>query len=213
MKFVLSAALAASLLAAPCFAQQTNGRSYYQVDLGSGVGGAAHLAVSGSVTGLGSASASGDVNLKPGFFGSGALCYSFSNGLAAEVEGLYLRNSGDSGSIGTTAETYGAMGNLLYAIGQVGPIVPYVGAGIGYGVAKYSLLGGHVQDSGFMWQLRTGVSGKISETAMWQIGYRYLQSPDYSLDVSATSSGVTAAGSLKVATHTHVISFGVRQRF
>src|ERR1700748_2675166 len=113
MKFVLAAALAASALCVPAFAQQTPapGHSYYEINLGSGLGGAAH--VSASATGQGSIS--GDIHLKAGFFGSG---------LAAEVEGLYLRNGIDNPSGDITAETYGAMGNVTYAIGEVGPLVP-----------------------------------------------------------------------------------------
>ena len=212
MKFVLTAALAASALSVPAFAQQTPapGHSYYEINLGSGLGGAAH--VSASATGQGSVS--GDINLKAGFFGSGALGYSFGNGLAAEFEGLYLRNGIDNPSGDITAETYGAMGNVMYAIGEVGPLVPYIGGGVGYGAAKYTVAGSDAQGSGFMWQARAGVSGKLAGTMKWDLGYRYLQSPDYNVSAaSASALGETINGSAKIATHTHIISVGFRQSF
>jgi opacity protein-like surface antigen len=215
MKMFVGAFAAASLFAIPAFAQGTNGQAYYQVNLGSGVGGDAHL--SGSLSaGTASASGSTNVHLQAGFFGSGALGYSFKNGVAMEVEGLYSRNNGDTkGAFGvdSAGETYGGMGNLLYAITQVGPVVPYVGGGIGYGVVRYSSSGYSTDDSGFMWQARAGVSGDLGRNMRWDIGYRYLQSPEYKLSGSATVLGTSVSGSAKLDTHTHVIAAGFRQRF
>jgi opacity protein-like surface antigen len=149
--------------------------------------------------GTASASAATNIHLDAGFFGSGAVGYSFKNGVAAEVEGLYARNGGDTKAYGfdTTGETYGGMGNLLYAITQVGPIVPYVGGGIGYGVVRYSSGGYSTDDSGFMWQLRAGVSGELTKNMRWDIGYRYLQSPTYEINASGNISGPRSAGPVR----------------
>ena len=77
----------------------------------------------------------------PDVMGLGAIGWGFGNGLRAEVEGNYRTNQIDKatvpGRVGTSGNgslnTYGAMFNLLYDF-QIGlPVVPYIGAGVGYG--------------------------------------------------------------------------------
>jgi opacity protein-like surface antigen len=177
--------------------------NYFQIDLGSGVGGNAHL--SGTLTGVGSAS--GDIHVQPGFFGSGAVGHSFGNGLALEGEGYYAHNQGETSNLGfsSNVESYGALANLMYAITRIGPVAPYVGGGAGWGHIGYGAFGGSVGDSGLVWQLRAGVSGHVTRAIKWDIGYRYFTEPTFS--VSGT------AGKFEIKTHLHVLTFGVRERF
>ncbi len=64
------------------------------------------------------------------------LGWGFGNGLRAEIEGdvLYdhmrLKQTGFGG--GTNLTTYGVMANALYDFNVGWPVVPYVGAGVGY---------------------------------------------------------------------------------
>ncbi|KAA2211768.1 outer membrane protein, partial [Teichococcus oryzae] len=71
-----------------------------------------------------------------GFGGVLSLGYGFGNGLRAEVEGNYRQNEVDSignlPGIGGTVRSYGAMVNALYDFNLGLPVVPYVGAGVGY---------------------------------------------------------------------------------
>jgi opacity protein-like surface antigen len=205
MKYSIFAAAAAVSCAAASMAQAQE--NYVQLNLGAGLGGNAHL--SGEVSGLGSAS--GDVTVKPGFFGSVALGHSLPDGLAIEGEGYYASNHGDTGSLGftTSAKSYGFLANLMYAIVQTGPVVPYVGAGVGVGHANYDASGSSVQDTGLVWQLRAGVGGDISPTLRWDLGYRYFNEPKFS--ESATSGSIS--GRAEIVTHLHVLTVGLRQRF
>jgi outer membrane protein OmpA-like peptidoglycan-associated protein len=83
-------------------------------------------------------------NRNPGFVGLGSIGWGFGNGLRAELEGSFRRNSiksvgvcntfGNSDCGGGTSSNYAVMVNALYDFNNVAPwVVPYVGAGIGYG--------------------------------------------------------------------------------
>jgi opacity protein-like surface antigen len=186
---------------------QTGEPNYWQVNLGSGLGGHAHLSASAPSIG----SASGDVDVKPGFFGSMAVGHSFGNGLAVEGEGYYAHNAGDTDSFGfgTSVDSYGVLANLMYAIAPVGPVVPYVGAGLGVGHSEFNAFGGGVGATGLVWQLRAGLSGDVTPTVKWDLGYRYFSEPRF--DETATIDGVT--GHAEIAPRIHVLTIGLRQRF
>jgi opacity protein-like surface antigen len=205
----LLAASTAVLCAAASMAQAQD--NYLQANLGTGIGGNAHLSADVSTLG----SAAGDVNLKPGFFGSIAVGHSLPNGLAIEGEGYYAWNRGDTDSLGfrTTAESFGALANVMYAIVQTGPFVPYVGAGLGVGHANYKALGGSVGDTGLVWQLRAGVGGDVTPTLRWDIGYRYFNEPKFNDSASLTTSTGAVSANAEIKTHLHVMTVGLRQRF
>ena len=193
--------------------------NYAQLNLGSGISGNSRLEIAGTNIG----SYSENFRPKPGVFTSGAVGHSYSNGMAAEVEVLYSRNDIKTDRLNAllgvnsnaSAQTYGAMINGMYAISKIHGFVPYVGAGVGYGVAKYEALGGALKDndSGVMWQLRAGASYPISPTAAFVIEYRYLDAPQYKLRGAFTFNGVQQTGVASAHTALHVLSLGMRYRF
>ena len=81
-----------------------------------------------------------------GWGGVASIGWGFGNGLRLEAEGSYRENDIDNLSafgtrgyaIGGKQRTYGAMGNVFYDfalpsfIPQFTPVVPYIGAGVGY---------------------------------------------------------------------------------
>lgn len=203
-------ALSTSALAQPA---ATAAGTYGQINLGSGLAGTAKVSV--SETGLGSFSGSEDLNA--GFFATAALGKSFGNGFAVEGEALYLKNDLDTDdlnkAIGTplsaSVQAIGLMANVHYAVTAIGVTTLHVGAGVGFGQAKYELLGASGDKTGAMWQVMAGLSYPVSEQTSWDVGYRYVGVPDF--DESATSGGIT--DKVKVESRVHVLSIGLRQKF
>ncbi len=90
-----------------------------------------------------------DVGFEWGYVGVLSVGYGFGNGLRLELEGSYRSNDVDTikaSGIGSlprssgTAASYGVMFNALYDF-RLGPVMPYVGAGIGYQWHDYSDVG------------------------------------------------------------------------
>lgn len=114
----------------------------------------------------------GGSNRQPGFVGLGSVGWGFGNGLRAEIEGSFRRNSiksigfcDSSNCGGGTASNYAVMGNLFYDFNNVAPwIVPYVGAGVGYGWQAVN--GAHTPNSNY-WGLGdfSGTTGNFA----WQV--------------------------------------------
>jgi opacity protein-like surface antigen len=206
-----SLALLASTCAGALHAQTVDQKPgpYLQANIGSGLAGTTHI--DASAYGIGSSS--GDLDPKVGIFASGGYGYAFKNGLAVEVEAVYARNDISTGSlnqlIGTPAkasvEAYGGLVNLVYAVGRLGPVVPYVGAGVGYGEARYTILGVSDGATGVMWQARAGLSYPVNPTTSLDLGYRYLDTPQYKFTGTGTA--------LKAHTALDILSAGVRYRF
>ena len=142
------AALAATILSLPLAAQAQPVSGLY---VGAGAGANFRLdpdgdysqslvATPGRVTATNTGRAK--VSTDPNLMGVVSVGWGFGNGLRAEVEGNYRTNQVDSATIpgrGRTGSspwlnTYGAMFNVLYDIRIANfPVVPYVGAGVGYG--------------------------------------------------------------------------------
>lgn len=134
-----------------------------------------------------------DEILDNGWFAEiGAGCGSGSRGWRADVT-LGLRQSRDFGgdvilpgpvasNLSSDIKSYTAMLNLYYDLGNLNGMVPYVGAGVG--VAHHRL--GDVEgDAGptsqrggdntaFVWSLMAGVAYQLSERAILDIGYRFI---------------------------------------
>jgi outer membrane protein OmpA-like peptidoglycan-associated protein len=141
-----TALLAATTLALPVAvkAQPVNG---LYVSLGAGLNiMSSDKLESGSIPAYGvSGSTDTNFNMRNGFVGVGAVGWGFGNGLRAEVEGNYRQNAfHNTDGIGMhgTEEKYGAMGNVYYdfdlnrLFGLQTMVVPYLGAGAGYGWVK-----------------------------------------------------------------------------
>ncbi|MDB5370184.1 MAG: OmpA family protein, partial [Roseomonas sp.] len=129
------ALLAATVLALPLAAQAQPITGVY---VGAGAGynylQDADLSIPGQ-------SGSVSAEFENGIVGVLSVGYGFGNGLRAEIEGNYRQNDvdtiGNLPGIGGTARTYGAMVNALYDFNVGLPVVPYVGAGIGYAWTDY----------------------------------------------------------------------------
>ena len=141
------AALAATILSLPLAAQAQPVSGLY---VGAGVGANFRLdadgdysrslvATPGRVTNT--ATGKAEVSTDPNIMGVVSVGWGFGNGLRAELEGNYRTNQVDSATIpgrGRSSSspwlnTYGAMVNVLYDFRMGWPVVPYIGAGVGYG--------------------------------------------------------------------------------
>jgi OOP family OmpA-OmpF porin len=211
--FILAAG--AALAAEPPVVQKPG--NYAELYVGSGVGGTGTL--DGSAAGLGSGKTS--FNPQAGYFVSAAVGHSFAYGLALEGEFIYSRNDATTASIDAffdsparaNVTTYGGLVNVMWAVAQVGPVVPYVGAGVGYGEVRYGVYDIHVSDSGFMWQVKAGVSYPVTTDVSLDLGYRYLTVPVYNTSLTGDIGGQTYTGMVSAHTHLHVVAAGVRMRF
>ena len=141
------AALAATILSLPLAAQAQPVSGVY---VGAGVGVNFRMDPDGdysrslvSTLGARTATATGQVkaSTEPNIMGVISVGYGFGNGLRAELEGNYRTNEVDSATVPGRPQssshpwlnTYGAMVNVLYDFRLGWPVVPYIGAGIGYG--------------------------------------------------------------------------------
>jgi OOP family OmpA-OmpF porin len=214
LHLMATAAIAAALVAAPAFAQTeaAPASNYVQFNLGSGIAGSADIDAT-----FGTTRASDDVDLKAGLFASVAAGHSFGNGLALEVEGLYAGNDVDDDDtaalFGANADasvhTWGAMANAKYEFATGTRVRPYVGAGVGYGSVKIDIDGDDDSQGGFMWQAKAGLAIPVNDRLTWDVGYRYLNAPEY--DESGSVFGTAA--SVNIDTNVHVVSVGARVTF
>ncbi|HET9160477.1 MAG TPA: outer membrane beta-barrel protein [Caulobacteraceae bacterium] len=213
----LSAFTGLAALAAPAMAQQQPGE-YLQVSAGAGVGGTVHLSVDDSVLGQ----ARHGEQTKTGPFVSVAAGRSLPNGFAVEVEALYLENKIETEDINgflgfpldAQAKTYAVMVNGLYAIGKTGPVVPYVGAGVGWGKSTYKAVGETQSDNGLVWQARAGLALPMSDKVTWDFGYRYLEAPEFKKTYGFDDgSGGQEFLAVQAKTKQHILSAGVRWRY
>ncbi|HEY4253279.1 MAG TPA: OmpA family protein [Roseomonas sp.] len=125
------ALLAATVLSLPVAAQAQPVTGVY-VGAGAGV----NLLQSNRDRGV-------EISTDVGYVGVLSVGYGFGNGLRLEVEGSFRSNEGDRGEIRApgvrnsrvnlsgNVRSYGAMVNAIYEF-SLGPVQPYVGAGIGY---------------------------------------------------------------------------------
>ena len=200
------AAVAAGALASPALAQEP-GSSYVQINLGASVSGDVDLeATSGGTT------FAGEADLETGTFGSIAGGGRLGGGWAPEGEALLLTNDIDTAAadaaLGTpldaNVETYAFLANGVYNF-DAGSVRPYVGAGVGFGNAKYRLAGESEDDMGLAWQVKAGVVIPGSQNMSWDIGYRFLSLPSFEI----SEPGV----SVELDTSAHILSVGARMAF
>lgn len=143
-------------------------------------------------------------------FGLGAFGgYQFGNGFRTEAELGWQRNKLETD--GKTNLYYG-MANGYYDFDIGSRLVPYVGAGVGYGQIK---LDGtptgfaSIKDSDDvpLWQLSAGLSYTLSEQASLFGGYRYLSTMENPSFTDATGA------SYQSNYNAHVVQAGLRYNF
>ncbi len=181
---------------------------------------------------------SGSLTFDPGFAGVLSLGWGFGNGLRAEIEGNFRRNEVESGSgfagagrlgVSGQQDSYGIMANLLLDLGSFGPVVPYVGAGVGYVVTDWRQL----RLSGSANDVRLTASGNDGRFAFQGIAglafpldflpgaavtaeYRFMgtQSPNLPVRVESRTTGATiATGRIETETYNHSLLLGIRYAF
>jgi outer membrane protein OmpA-like peptidoglycan-associated protein len=239
------ALLAATVLAMPVAAQAQPVTGLY-IAGGAGVNwlqdsdltseGATRTALGNSGIGL-----TGTASFNAGWVGVISLGYGFGNGVRAEVEGNYRSNEMDgiSGFTGIAAprsqggdvQSYGVMANVFYDF-DLGPgafVVPYIGAGIGYGVQNWnsvnvrnSATGSQVNIDGdygnFAYQAIVGAAFPIAAVpglAITAEGRYYATLSD---DVDATfrpvnNPNISQKGAFEVESGNFSLLLGVRYAF
>ncbi len=98
---------------------------------------------------LGTGSGQMRVRSSIGFVGLGSVGWGFGNGLRLEVEGNYRSNDVRRVSVDGTSlagrsgyiTTMGLMVNALFDF-NLGPVMPYIGGGVGYALHRWSNVGG-----------------------------------------------------------------------
>ncbi|UFN49167.1 OmpA family protein [Roseomonas sp. OT10] len=201
-------------------------------------------AVLGNATGLQNRTVKTTYDL--GFGGVVALGYGFGNGVRVEVEGTYRQNDIDNVrafgvptyGVGGTARTYGAMANVLYDfvmpsfIPQFTPVVPYIGAGLGYlwhdyddvtarfgsGTAGASRLKIDDREGQFGYQGIVGLAFPIQGVPGLALTaeYRYQGSLSSDLDANVTnvaSGDVVSRSKVSVDNNNHSAFIGLRYAF
>ncbi|HRY07004.1 MAG TPA: acyloxyacyl hydrolase [Hyphomicrobiaceae bacterium] len=123
----------------------------------------------------------------------------------------------------TSLKTYTLMLNAYYDIGKFGRFVPYVGAGIGAAYhqlndiyftgnpALTNAIHGN-NDLSFAWALMAGVGIQLSDRAILDIGYRYLDAGSITSQRSDTGFYVNPAVKFDDLT-SHEIKVGLRYHF
>jgi len=136
-----NALLAATILALPVAAKAQPISGLY---VAGGLGGNYLLDTNASVNGKGFNTGRGSgkiTNNNGGVAGDVSVGYGLGNGLRLELEGNGIDshvNIKSPGHGGGTMFSYGVFGNALYDINMNGPVVPYVGAGVGYEWTNFS---------------------------------------------------------------------------
>ncbi|HYC96531.1 outer membrane protein [Brevundimonas sp.] len=202
-QFIALAAVAAAALATPAMAQDNSGR-YVQVNLGGAVAGSVDLDVVSPPDTF-----SGDADLESGLFASIAAGTRGDSAFSVEGEVLYVQSDIDTaeadaifGPLDASVSTVGVLANVMYNFSTGGPVAPYVGAGVGWGMVDYEVAGESEDDSSLIWQAKAGVTIPMSETMTWDIGYRYIDMPTF--EISDGTDSIRAEGSA------HVVSIGAR---
>jgi hypothetical protein len=190
--------------------------SYVEVEGGSGFQGATtEYNVSPTTADKGSG------HFRPGYFGGLVLGKRIAPGLSLELEGVYLNNHYDRATeffqgVGGSERTYGGLGNFRvslpydYHVYRNFALVPYVGAGIGYGSVRYETsepFYGH--QGGFMWQAKTGVEVKTGTPISFDFGYRYIGTPEF----SENGFGANAGFATNMRSHVQVATGGIKYTF
>ncbi|HEY4253280.1 MAG TPA: OmpA family protein [Roseomonas sp.] len=180
----------------------------------------------------------GSVGYDTGFAGVLSLGWGFGNGLRAEVEGNFRRNDLDTAGGFTGAgrlnlsgqqDTYGVMANVLLDLGSFGPVVPYIGGGVGYAVTDWRnmrlrgttagvRLNADGTDGRFAFQGIAGFAFPLDflPGAAVTAEYRFFGTlgPNIPLRVENAATGARmAGGSIDTENYNHSLLLGIRYAF
>lgn len=142
---------------------------------------------------------------KTGWTGDLAVGRQIDDHFRAEGELIYSEadRKMDTGQIKVTA----GLLNGLYDFDTGTSFRPYVGAGLGIGQVKLDGGAIHGDDTGFAYQLLTGVAYPINERLSAQVGYRYLGVNDVKI------GPISGAASLRGDYHDQAVTAGLTYRF
>jgi outer membrane protein OmpA-like peptidoglycan-associated protein len=233
--------LAATLMSLPMVAQAQSWdprvRGFY---VGAGAGFNYLMGSSDTIAGR-----SVDIGFEWGFAGVLSVGYGFGNGLRLELEGSYRQNDvenikasgvGRLPRVSGTAASYGVMFNGLYDF-RLGPVMPYVGAGVGYVINDWDDIGFGQRDAAGNQARLTfgGDSGTFAYQAILGVGFPIDSVPGLALtaeyrfmgtanvDLDGRANGTVQYGGQRIADRSafsysadnlnHSIMFGVRYNF
>jgi len=232
--------LATTVLMAPAIAQAQPVTGVY-VAAGAGVNWLSNIsenttfsnvAVNGVPTGQTPFSANTRINTDIGWVALASVGYGFGNGLRLEIEGNYRSNgvggatTGLANSVVTsssgTISSYGVMANALFDF-RLGPVMPYIGGGVGYAWNRYSGVGFNATDtlglgsalnlrfndtsSGFAYQGIVGIAIPIASVPGLAVTaeYRYFGILASNINGRVTQAVNFGEGGLQTATATATI--------
>lgn len=207
MRFSKAVVLTAAIALSPALAQAEGRTPGTYVGIGAG----ANLANDTEISGGG---ANADLEHDTGIAGILSLGHAYTNGLRAEFEAGYRRNSVDksgSTSTGGVASVRSAMINGYYDVDTGTNLFPYIGAGIGAGSLRVS-----ANPTG-----NTSVSGRDTGLALQGIaglGYQFDRNWSGSLEYryfTVRGADMTAASGVEVDADysAHTIMVGLRYTF
>jgi opacity protein-like surface antigen len=110
---------------------------------------------------------------KGGWTVDAAVGRSFGNGFRTDAELLYSEADAKTGQTGKMKTLAGLM-NAYYDFTTGTKFRPFVGAGVGLGQVKLDGAPYHGDDTGFAYQLTTGIAYPITDRLNAQVAYRYL---------------------------------------
>lgn len=154
----------------------------------------------------------GDLDLDRGVMVGGLIGKTLNNGLAIEGEVLWARSGVETDEVDVVLGTpldasissLMAMANARYVF-QGDTFSPYLGAGLGFGRVKVEMMDEDDTDTGLAWQVKAGVIIKSSDTLSWDLGYRYVDGPEYEVE--------DGSDSVSMGSQIHAVSLGMRYAF
>jgi opacity protein-like surface antigen len=157
----------------------------------------------------------GRLTYNPGFVLTAAGGYEFGNGLRGEAELNFRRltadklySSGAPVQVDAGIQSYGAMANAYYDLRTPTAVTPFLGAGLGFAVARYgrgtsggSTLWAAGQDSSLAYQGCAGFAIALNDRTSLDFIYRHYATPSLHFDtIRSQYKGIN-------------LSTGVRYRF
>ena len=166
---------------------------------------------------------SGKAKFDPGFVIGGAIGLGFDNGFRVEGNVSYREADVDkltsgaislpgAGDVSMTA----IMANVYYDFDLGTPFTPYLGAGLGVGIADVDSDGAEnaliVNDNSaeFAWNIMLGGTLSATDNVDLSLGYRYLGITDPKLDATIVGVG---SGTIEAEIEVHEIVLGIRYNF